>query len=151
MSIGKKVQDAEQIGTEIVDGKELPVLKPEVYVKIYCNNCGNEVDSEEEAKAFDIEGNPGHYPIFLFETDTSGEKTYEEFYTEEEEYDITKYDSLGFIKASEQKISFNEVIKDFDQLFDNPKTTKADIVLVIKKYVPDFEHIETGKHLDQKM
>ena len=49
MSIGKKVQDAEQIGTEIVDGKELPVLKPEVYVKIYCNNCGNEVDSEEEA------------------------------------------------------------------------------------------------------
>ena len=109
------------------------------------------VDSEEEAKAFDIEGNPGHYPIFFFETDTSGEKTYEEFYTEEEEYDITKYDSLGFIKASEQKISFNEVIKDFDQLFDNPKTTKADIVLVIKKYVPDFEHIETGKHLDQKM
>ncbi len=49
MSIGKKVQDAEQIGTEIVDGKELPVLKPEVYVKIYCKNCGNEVDSEEEA------------------------------------------------------------------------------------------------------
>jgi Zn finger protein HypA/HybF involved in hydrogenase expression len=49
MSIGKKVQDAEQIGTEIVDGKELPVLKPEVYVKIYCNNCNAEVDSEEEA------------------------------------------------------------------------------------------------------
>ena len=109
------------------------------------------VNSEKEAKAFDIEGNPGHYPIFFFETDTSGEKTYEEFYTEEEEYDITKYDSLGFIKASEQKISFNEVIKDFDQLFDNPKTTKADIVFIIKKYVPDFEHIETGKHLDQKM
>ena len=49
MSIGKKVQDAEQIGTEIVDGKELPVLKPEVYVKIYCKNCSAEVDSEEEA------------------------------------------------------------------------------------------------------
>ena len=49
MSIGKKVQDAEQIGTEIVDGKELPVLKPEVYVKIYCKNCSAEVDSEEQA------------------------------------------------------------------------------------------------------
>ena len=49
MSIGKKVQDAEQIGTEMVAGKEVPILKPEVYVKIYCNNCGNEVDDEEKA------------------------------------------------------------------------------------------------------
>ena len=48
-NIGKKVQDAEQIGTEKVGDKEIPILKPEVYVKIYCNNCGNEVDSEEEA------------------------------------------------------------------------------------------------------
>ena len=109
------------------------------------------VNSEEEAKSFDIEGNPDKYPIYFFETDTSGEKTYEEFYTEEEHYDIDKYDSLGFIKTSQESISFGEVKKDFDQVFENPDSTKADIVLVIKKYVPDFEHIETGKHLDQKM
>lgn len=107
--------------------------------------------SEEEAKFFDIKGTPKQYPIYFFETDTSGEKTYEEFYTEEENYDINQYDSLGFIKTPEQSISFQEVIKDFDQVFDNPESTKADIVSVIKKYVPDFEHIETGKHLDQKM
>ena len=47
MSIGKKVQDAEQIGTEMVAGKEVPILKPEVYVKIYCKNCNAEVDEEE--------------------------------------------------------------------------------------------------------
>ena len=46
-NIGKKVQDAEQIGTEKVGDKEIPILKPEVYVKIYCNNCGSEVDDEE--------------------------------------------------------------------------------------------------------
>jgi len=110
-----------------------------------------EVKSEEEAKAFDIEGNPDKYPIYFFKTDTSGEKTYEEFYTEDEEYDINTYDSLGYIKTIEQPISFNEVINDFDKVFENPNSTKADIVSVIKKYVPDFEHIETGKHLDQKM
>ena len=38
-NIGKKVQDAEQIGTEKVGDKEIPILKPEVYVKIYCSNC----------------------------------------------------------------------------------------------------------------
>ena len=110
-----------------------------------------EVKSEEEAKAFDIKGNPGKYPIYFFKTDTSGEKTYEEFYTEEEEYDINTYDSLGCIKTIEKSISFNDVKNDFDKIFDNPNSTKADIVSVIKKYVPDFEHIETGKHLDQKM
>ncbi len=109
------------------------------------------VNSEEEAKTFDIKGNLDKYPIYFFKTDTSGEKTYEEFYSEEEDYDINTYDSLGFIKTSEQIISFDEVKKDFDQIFKNPDSTKADIVSVIKKYVPDFKHIETGKHLDQKM
>lgn len=109
------------------------------------------VDSEKEAKQFDLDKNPGQYPIYFFKTDTSGEKTYEEFYNEEEDYVINKYDSLGFIKTSQESISFDEVKKDFDMVFDNPESTKADIVSVIKKYVPDFEHIETGKHLDQKM
>jgi FlaA1/EpsC-like NDP-sugar epimerase len=109
------------------------------------------VNSEEEAKSFDIVGSPGKYPIYFFKTDTSGEKTYEEFYTEKEDFDLTQYDSLGFIKTKEESISLEEVKTDFDKVFDNPNSTKADIVLVIKKYVPDFEHIETGKHLDQKM
>ena len=109
------------------------------------------VKSEEEAKSYDVKGNPNKYPIYFFETDTSGEKTYEEFYTEEEDYDTEQYDSLGFIKTLQESISFDEVKTDFDQVFENPDSTKADIVSVIKKYVPDFEHIETGKHLDQKM
>ena len=107
--------------------------------------------TEEEAKTFDIAGNPRKYPIYFFKTDTSGEKTYEEFYTEYEDYNVDEYDSLGFITTKEESISFEEVRKDFDEVFDNPDSTKADIVAVIKKYVPDFEHIETGKHLDQKM
>ena len=47
--IGKKVQDAEVVGHEIVDGNKVPILKPEVLEKIYCSNCKAEVDSEEQA------------------------------------------------------------------------------------------------------
>ena len=47
--IGKKVQDAEVVGHEIVDGNKVPILKPEVWEKIYCKNCNAEVDSEEQA------------------------------------------------------------------------------------------------------
>ena len=109
------------------------------------------VQSEKEAKEFDFDVNPTSYPIYFFKTDTSGEKTYEEFFTEDEDYDINKYDSLGFIKTPEIKISFEDVEKDFESVFENPESEKSDIVRIIKKYVTDFMHIETGKHLDQKM
>ena len=109
------------------------------------------VKSEKEAKEFDFDNNPDKYPIYFFKTDTSGEKTYEEFYTDEEDYEIDKYDSIGFIKTSEVEISFEEVLQDFESVFRNQNSNKSDIVNIINKYVPDFMHIETGKHLDQKM
>ena len=109
------------------------------------------VQSEKEAKEFDFVKNPTKYPIYFFKTDTSGEKTYEEFFTEEEDYEIKKYDSLGFINTPDVKISFEDVEADFERVFNNLNSEKSDIVTIIKKYVPDFMHIETGKHLDQKM
>ena len=72
------------------------------------------VKTEKEAKEFDFDSNPLKYPIYFFKTDTSGEKTYEEFYTEEEDYEINKYDSLGFINTLDVVISFEEVESDFE-------------------------------------
>tara|TARA_X000000950_G_scaffold18970_1_gene20520 strand:- start:4068 stop:5243 length:1176 start_codon:yes stop_codon:yes gene_type:complete len=109
------------------------------------------VKSEKEAKEFDFYKYPNKYPIYFFKTDTSGEKTYEEFYTAEEDYEINKYDSLGYINTKDVTISFKDVENDFEEVFNDVDSTKADIIRVIKKYVPDFMHIETGKHLDQKM
>jgi len=109
------------------------------------------VKSEKAAKEFDFDNYPTKYPIYFFNTDTSGEKTYEEFFTEEEDYEINIYDSLGFINTPDIKISFEDVEVDFEDVFNNPNSDKSDIVTIIKKYVPDFMHIETGKHLDQKM
>lgn len=109
------------------------------------------VKSEKEAKQYDFKNNTSKYPIYFFKTDTSGEKTYEEFYSEDEDYNIETFDSLGFIKSPEIKISFEDIKADFENLFNNPNLQKSSIVTVIKKYVPDFKHIETGKQLDQKM
>ena len=109
------------------------------------------VKSEKEAKDFDINNNPEKYPIYFFKTETSGEKTYEEFYSQDENYDINTFNSLGFINATKTKILFEDVKTDFESVFRNPDSDKLDIINVIKKYVPDFKHIETGKHLDQKM
>jgi FlaA1/EpsC-like NDP-sugar epimerase len=137
---------------------KLDFHKDQIYFKDialdFLNENGFEpelVQSEKEAKEFDFDKNPNKYPIYFFKTDTSGEKTYEEFFTEEEDYEINKYDSFGFIKTPDVKISFEDVEADFEKVFNNLNSEKSDIVTIIKKYVPDFMHIETGKHLDQKM
>ena len=96
------------------------------------------VKSEKEAKEFDFDSNPLKYPIYFFKTDTSGEKTYEEFYTEEEDYEINKYDSLGFINTLDVVISFEEVESDFETVFNNSNSQKSDIVRSNKKICSRF-------------
>jgi FlaA1/EpsC-like NDP-sugar epimerase len=137
---------------------KLDFHKDQIYFKEiaidFLNKNGFEpklVQSEKEAKEFNFDKYPTKYPIYFFKTDTSGEKTFEEFYTDDEDYNINTYDSLGFINTTNIKISFEDVEADFETVFNNSNSKKSDIVEVIKKYVPDFEHIETGKHLDQKM
>ena len=107
--------------------------------------------SEKEAKKFKFDNNHNKYPIYFFKTDTSGEKTYEEFYTDDEKFDLNSYYSLGYINSQDVTISFDQVKTDFESVFSNPKCEKSDILKIICKYVPNFRHIETGKHLDQKM
>ena len=137
---------------------KLDFHKDQIYFKEialdFLNENGFEpvlVQSEKEAKEFDFDNNLNKYPIYFFKTDTSGEKTYEEFFTEEEDYEVNEFESLGYIKTTEIEISFEEVEADFESVFRNPNSEKSDIVKIINKYVPDFMHIETGKHLDQKM
>ena len=109
------------------------------------------VKSEKEAKEFNFDKYPNKYPIYFFKTDTSGEKMFEEFFTNDDDYNINIYDSLGIINTPDVKISFEKVKSSFEKVFNNINSTKSDIIAIIKKYVPDFAHIETEKHLDQKM
>jgi len=113
-----------------------------------------ECNSDNEAKALAskmTEISP--YPVYFFESDTSGEKLYEEFYTDTDEVDMHTFDSLGVIKNARKlpKESIVESINELKKLMDSGKHDKASIVSMLKQYIPDFEHIETGKSLDQKM
>tara|TARA_B100000945_G_scaffold287417_1_gene259012 strand:+ start:5678 stop:5920 length:243 start_codon:yes stop_codon:yes gene_type:complete len=44
-----KIQESKVLSTTMVEGKEVPVIQPEVHHRIYCKNCDNEVDSDEQA------------------------------------------------------------------------------------------------------
>ncbi|MCM4167377.1 UDP-N-acetyl-alpha-D-glucosamine C6 dehydratase [Arenibacter antarcticus] len=113
-----------------------------------------ECQSDDEAKTKALttkEGDP--YPVYFFNTDTSGEKLYEEFYTDKDVVDQDTYSSLGVIKNA-RKLSQEEITSTIEQLkslMDSGDYDKTAIVDLLKKHLPDFEHIETGKSLDQKM
>lgn len=93
------------------------------------------------------------YPVRYTETDTSGEKVYEEFYTDDEKVDLDRMRALGIVidKGIPDRAKIEKLFSDLDQVFCKERTTKDEVVSILKKYLPNFEHIETGKNLDRKM
>jgi FlaA1/EpsC-like NDP-sugar epimerase len=89
----------------------------------------------------------------LFNSDTSGEKLYEEFYTEDELIDESRFHSLGVIykKSNYSRLEINDIFEEIKLILNNRTTNKTNIVNILSKYLPDFNHIETGKNLDSKM
>jgi FlaA1/EpsC-like NDP-sugar epimerase len=111
-------------------------------------------DSEQAAKAFNSDGAYSSvYPVCFFDTDTSGEKMFEEFFTEDEEVDFATMFEMGVInkKDFKDKNDLAQIIQSLKKAFNDSTTDKADIVEIIKSFISDFQHIETGKNLDQKM
>ena len=111
--------------------------------------------TEEEAchKALKLDSDSKKYPVYFFNTDTFGEKAFEEFYTEEEKVDLNTYRALGIIKNS-GNYSINEIEEIIDNLhnvFDNINLAKSDIIKTLNTYLPNFKHIEKEKGLDSKM
>lgn len=113
-----------------------------------------ECESDEDAieKSENLKKGSHQYPVHYAKSSTSGEKAFEEFYTCEEVVDFGRLKALGVVteKAIPDKAKVDLL---FDKLNNAFKTnaSKEEIVSIIKEYLPNFEHIETGKSLDGKM
>lgn len=122
------------------------LLEAQGYRALYCQ-------SEEEARTRVAEIPSGHYPVYYFSSDTSGEKTAEEFFTEEEIPDFESYRALGVLSPVpvHTKATIEAAFTRLRALFQQPSVQKEAIVAVLSQLIPAFHHQETGKHLDQKM
>ena len=120
------------------------------YLKKEIKICKSEKEAKEIASKLSDDSS---YPVYFFKTDTSGEKLFEEFYTSEDEVNFDLYESIGVVTNS-LKPSFSEMevtIKKIETLFKRETYNKKDIIKIMNKILPNFNHIETGKSLDQKM
>ena len=93
------------------------------------------------------------WPCYFFRSDTTGEKDVEEFFTSSEEIDLTRMNNVGVIKyeptfENENLQTFSDEI---NKIRSRGKWRKQEILDLFNMLLPDFEHKETGKYLEQKM
>lgn len=95
----------------------------------------------------------GKWPCLFTSSDTTGEKDFEEFFTEKETLDMERFYNLGIIKN--EPLYDQSLLEFFEQTIGQMKLdytwTKEEIVNIFFKMIPDFGHKETGKYLDSKM
>jgi FlaA1/EpsC-like NDP-sugar epimerase len=118
------------------------------YIPYHCS-------SEEEAKHVAVQMKAGskEYPVYYFRSDTTGEKEFEEFYVPGEQVNRNRFRSLGVIEDYPCKPAedVDAYFCSLSTLLAKPDVTKAEIVSSLKSFVPNFEHEEKGRNLDQKM
>ena len=93
------------------------------------------------------------YPVVYFKSDTTGEKAYEEFYVSGEKINMERFSTLGVVEETTRR-SMSEIdtfFRELEDIFAKDHFTKTEVVVSIKKFIPNFEHEEKGKNLDQKM
>ncbi len=113
--------------------------------------CGSDNEAKQFANHMDYENNT--YPVVYFQSDTTGEKAYEEFYVPGEKIDMQRFLSLGVVEQTNRHDmnEVNDFFKKLEGIFAQEDFTKAQVVEAIKTFIPNFEHEEKGKNLDQKM
>ena len=112
--------------------------------------CKSEDEARELAKTLPDDGK---WPCYFFESDTTGEKDFEEFFTNNETLDMERFENLGVIKN--ESIFEEDRLKRFEKEIKSLKKrllwSKDDILKLFFYMIPNFLHKETGKYLDNKM
>lgn len=112
--------------------------------------CKDEDEARRLAKTLPKEGK---WPCLFTSSDTTGEKDFEEFFTDKETLDMERFENLGIIKneALYDEEKLNNFERNIKELKKSLSWSKEDIVKEFFKMIPDFGHKETGKYLDGKM
>jgi len=112
--------------------------------------CKSEDEARELVKTLPQEGK---YPCLFTSSDTTGEKDFEEFYTQDELLDMQKFQTIGVIKNKPlyDEMKLNNFTQSIQQMKKTLMWSKEDIVEEFFKLIPDFEYEDKKRYLDSKM
>lgn len=115
------------------------------------------VECQSEQEAIDMAAHltdaDKDYPVYYSGSNTTGEKPYEEFFTETETTDMTRHGALGVVTGLQPRpmAEIDQLFEELTAAFEKPDTTKAEIVVIMKRFLKNFDHQEKGLYLDSKM
>ncbi len=118
--------------------------------------CASDAEAIREAYNLKLETQKPEtvkYPVRYFTSDTTGEKAYEEFFVPGEKIDLQRFAALGVVEQTTRHdmTEVNGFFEKLENIFASEDFTKAQVVEAIKEFIPNFEHEEKGRNLDQKM
>lgn len=114
----------------------------------------HECASEDEARRRSAELIAARrWPVYFFDSDTTGEKDFEEFFTESEVLDMDRFENLGVIRneAVFDNAALDRFLAEIVRIRAGASWDKPEIVALFNAMVPDFDHRETGRYLDSRM
>ncbi len=135
-------------------------FKDETFVAVatrYLGSLGFEVsecESEDEARKKAPELiRLNKWPCYFFDSDTTGEKSFEEFFTQDELVDFDSFKAIGVVKnsPSQNLHDLSDFVSDIDKWRQNSIWSKTDLIKIFQSYLPELRHFEKNKDLDQKM
>jgi hypothetical protein len=112
--------------------------------------CGTEDEAQKRVKELKVEQ---QYPVYFFQSDTTGEKDFEEFFTENETLDMNRFSSIGVIKNEakydEQKLEI--FTRKIQSMREKGTWIRSELIALFNEMIPEFNHKETGRFLDGRM
>ncbi|MDA7517832.1 polysaccharide biosynthesis protein [Akkermansiaceae bacterium] len=114
-----------------------------------------ECASEEEALslAAQLTDSSREWPCFFSSSNTAGEKMYEEFVDPAEKTESGRFKTMGVITSpiDHGKDSVDKALQALKSLRSSGGWSLEQLVDVVAKAVPEMQHVQASKNLDQKM
>ncbi len=122
-------------------------LKERGYV---CYECDSEDEARDSIKELIVQKK---WPCYFFKSDTTGEKDFEEFFTDKEDLDLDSFKTVGIIRNQPEFVDskLDQFMNGIESLKERGKWNKGELLELYNILLPNFNHKETGKYLDQRM
>ncbi len=112
--------------------------------------CHTEEEARRSVKELKVKQ---RWPVYFFDSDTTGEKDFEEFYTTQEQLDLERFKDIGIVKNGPifERGKLDNFVRSVHDLRNRGCWTRAELVALFNELIPNFAHKETGKFLDGRM
>jgi FlaA1/EpsC-like NDP-sugar epimerase len=137
--------------------EELNLVTFSSIAELYLKDLGYEpvkCATEQEARESVVKLKAQHkYPVYFFNSDTTGEKDFEEFYTDKEILVMDRFESIGVIKneLNYDSVKLDMFTKSIEDMRKAGTWERGQLIDLFNEMIPEFNHKETGKFLDSRM